>query len=183
MMRRTMKFLHDVGSIGVAGAMLALLVLLANSPDPAAMSEYAAVRSAMRAIADYLFLPSLMLVLVSGLLALAASPVFMNAGWALAKLGFGVIMFEGGLVGVNGPMTREAERALAAVATNEPLAVAGGTMNSEVLAISLLLFVSALNVALAVWRPRQIMFWKKRETQASSEAGKTEPSDASKASA
>lgn len=162
MISRLLKFLHDLGAIGLAGALLALLVMLAGLPDPADMAEYAAVRQAMRAIADWLFLPSLGLVLVSGLFALAANQAYMNSGWALTKLATGIVMFEGGLVAVNGPMRREADRAVKALADNEPLAIAGGTMNSETLAISVLLVVAALNVALAVWRPR----FRKRSAEA-----------------
>lgn len=169
MIGRLLKFLHDLGAIGLTGALLALLVLLAVMPEPAAIAGYAAVRQAMRAIADWLFLPSLGLVIVSGLFALAANQAYMNSGWALTKLATGIIIFEGGLVGVNGPMRREAERAAKALADNEPLAIAGGTMHSETLAVSVLLVVAAVNVALAVWRPR----FRRRTGDAKSDPSQT----------
>ena len=40
-MRRMLKFLHTMGAIGPFGAMTCLLVLLAFTPQPTSLSEYA----------------------------------------------------------------------------------------------------------------------------------------------
>ena len=62
-MRRALKFLHTMGAIGMMGAMACLLVLLAFTPPPTPVSEYAVMRAAMGAIATWIFLPSLGLTL------------------------------------------------------------------------------------------------------------------------
>ena len=99
-MRKTLKFLHTVGAIGYAGAAAALLVLHAQLPDPEDLERFATLRMAMGAVAERILLPSIALVLVSGLLAMAFNRAFHNAGWVWLKLIFGVLVFEGTLVSV-----------------------------------------------------------------------------------
>ena len=153
-MRRLLKFLHTIGSAGLLGAMAALVVLLSLAPAPGALPGYAAIRGAMGAVATWIFLPALAVTLMSGLLAMALNRAYLNAGWAWLKLATGVLMFEGGLVYVQGPMKREAEQSAQALA---------GTLDPAVLAVSLpgergtlwvLLAVATANVALGIWRPR-----------------------------
>lgn len=54
--------------------------------------------------------------LIAGLLALALNRVYQNAGWALAKLATGILVFEWGFVAVLGPMQEEARRSAKALA-------------------------------------------------------------------
>ena len=145
-MRRLVKFLHTLGAIGMTGAMACLLVLLAFLPAPDAAGS-AALRQAMGAIATWIFLPSLALTLVAGLLAMAANRAYQNAGWAWIKLATGVLVFEAGFSGVVGPMQDAAERSAEVAGTAEDAGAATGT-------IWVLLAIAVLNVALGVWRPR-----------------------------
>ena len=147
-MRKLIKFLHTIGAIGMMGAMACLLVLLAWLPaDAAGSADAAAMRQAMGAIASWVFLPSLALTLVAGLLAMAANRGYQNAGWAWIKLATGVLVFEAGFSGVVGPMQDAAARSTEVVGTAEDAGAATGT-------IWVLLAIAALNVALGVWRPR-----------------------------
>lgn len=149
-MRHLIKFLHTLGAIGMMGAMACLLVLLAWLPEPADATASAALRAAMGGIATWIFLPSLALTLVAGLLAMAATRAYQNAGWALTKLATGILVFEGGFAGVVGPLQEAADAALsgdAAAALPQTLASARAT-------IGVLLAIAAVNVALGVWRPR-----------------------------
>jgi hypothetical protein len=114
-MRRLLKFLHTMGAIGLMGAMACLIVLLSLTPPPDALAGYALMRGAMGAVATWIFLPSLALTLVAGLLAVAFHPGFREAGWAWVKLATGVLVFEGGFVGIQGPMQEEARRSAAAL--------------------------------------------------------------------
>ena len=75
-MRYTLKFLHTLGAIGMMGAMACLGVILLYAPPATALAEYAAVRSAMAMVAKWIFMPSLGITLIAGLLAIAASPAF-----------------------------------------------------------------------------------------------------------
>ena len=81
-MRRLLKFLHTMGAVGLMGAMACLIVLLSLTPPPDSLAGYALMRGAMGAVATWIFLPSLALTLVAGLLAVALHPGFREAGWA-----------------------------------------------------------------------------------------------------
>ena len=147
-----------MGAVGLLGAMACLLVLLSAAPPTAALAGYAAVRGAMGAIATWVFLPSLGLSLIAGLLAIAVNRAFHDAGWAWIKLVSGVLLFEGGLQGVQGPMKDEAERSAAALAGHgDPATLAaslGQSLGTERATLWVLLAVATANVVLGIWRPR-----------------------------
>ncbi len=157
-MRRLLKFLHVMGAVGILGSMASLLVLGRAAPPETALAGYAAVRGAMAAVSTWVFLPSLGLSLMAGLLAIAVNRAYHNAGWAWAKLATGVLLFEGGLQGVQGPMRDEAERSAAALAGQaDPTTLAaslGRSIGSERAALWVLLAVATINVVLGIWRPR-----------------------------
>ncbi|MCJ2125468.1 hypothetical protein [Methylobacterium sp. J-077] len=153
-MRRLLKFLHTMGSAGLLGAMAALVVLVSLAPAPAALPGYAAIRGAMGAVATWIFLPSLAVTLMSGLLAMALNRAYLNAGWAWIKLATGVLMFEGGLVYVQGPMKREAEQSARALAGLLDPAALARSLEGERGTLWVLLAVATANVALGIWRPR-----------------------------
>ncbi|WP_128566372.1 hypothetical protein [Methylobacterium crusticola] len=153
-MRRLLKFLHTMGTIGLMGAMASLLVLLGVAPPPASLAGYALMRGAMSAVATWVFLPSLALTLFAGLLAVALTRAFHNAGWAWLKLVTGILMFEGGLVYVQGPMQQEAERSAAALAGRLDPATLAASLAAERGTLWVLLAVSTANVVLGIWRPR-----------------------------
>ena len=69
----------------------------------------------MGGIATWVFLPSIALTLVR-LLAIAVNRAFHSAGWAWAKLATGVLIFEWGFAGIQGPMQQEAELSARALA-------------------------------------------------------------------
>ncbi|MGE8130859.1 hypothetical protein ACQKQD_28145 [Methylobacterium sp. NPDC080182] len=153
-MRRLLKFLHTMGSAGLLGAMASLVVMLSLAPAPSALTGYAAMRGAMGAVATWIFLPALAVTLMSGLLAMALNRAFLNAGWAWVKLATGVLMFEGGLVYVQGPMKQEAEQSARALAGLVDPAVLAVSLTGEHGTLWVLLAVATANVALGIWRPR-----------------------------
>ena len=153
-LRRLLKFLHTMGAIGLLGSMAALLVLSRSAPPQSALAGYAAVRSAMAAVSTWIFLPSLGLSLLAGLLAIAVNRAFHDAGWAWLKLVSGVLLFEGGLQSIHGPMRDEAERSAAALAGHNNPADLAVSLGSERAALWVLLAVATANVVLGIWRPR-----------------------------
>jgi hypothetical protein len=153
-MRRLMKFMHTMGAIGLMGAMACLLVLLSFTPPPAAVSEYALMRAAMAGVATWIFLPSLGLTLVSGLLAIAINRAFHSAGWAWAKLASGVLVLEWSLVGIQGPMQEEAELSARALAQQIDPATLAASLGAEWKSLWVMLAVATANVILGIWRPR-----------------------------
>ena len=153
-----------MGAVGLLGAMACLLVLISVLPPKASLAGsslagsslagYAAIRGAMGVIATWIFLPSLGLSLLAGLLAIAVNRAFHNAGWAWLKLVSGVSLFEGGLQSVEGPMHEEAERSAAALAGHVDPATLAASLGTERATLWVLLAVATANVALGVWRPR-----------------------------
>ncbi len=153
-LRRILKFLHTMGAIGLIGAMASMLVLANVAPPPTSLAGYAAVRGAMGSIASWMFLPSLGLTLIAGLLAIAFNRAYHNAGWAWLKLITGISMFEGGIQGIQGPMQEQAERSAEALAGKLDPATLAGSLGSERATLWVLLAVATANVILGIWRPR-----------------------------
>src|SRR5664279_906189 len=91
--RRSLKALHQISAIGGGDGLAACLVigLTANTASPA---EFAAVRQAIAAIARYVPVPSLAVVRVTGMLAIAATRAYHDAGWAWVKALLGLSVFE-----------------------------------------------------------------------------------------
>ena len=141
------KALHKAASIGYGGGLAACLVidLAADRASPAA---FAAARQIFAAIARYVLVPSMAVVVVSGLIAMIATRGYLDAGWAWVKALLGVSVFEATLL-VAGSSQKQEEFTAAA----DP-AVLGALLRSERNTLWLLIALSAVNVVLAVWRPR-----------------------------
>lgn len=146
--RRSLKALHEIAAIGVGGGLAACLVIGATA-NVASPEGLVASRQAIAAVARYLLVPSLALVLVTGLLAIAATRAYLDAGWAWLKALLGLSVFEATLVSV-GASSRVAE--LTAARTDPSLLAA--LLRSEHNTLWMLLGLSVANVVLAVWRPR-----------------------------
>jgi hypothetical protein len=136
------------------GAIACLLVLMSCAPAPKSLAGYALMHGAMAEIAKWILFPSLVLTIVSGLLAIAINRAFHNAGWAWAKLATGVLILEGGLVYVVGPIQQEAKRSASALAGQLDLATMTGSYGAERGALWVLLAVATANIVLGIWRPR-----------------------------
>jgi hypothetical protein len=99
------------------------VLVLKGPTEP--LVAYAAVRQAIAAITQWLLLPSLLIVLLSGLLAIAATSAFHNAAWAWVKALLGLGIFEGALVTVHASARRAAElAAMAASGQGDPAQLA-----------------------------------------------------------
>ena len=153
-MRRLMKFMHTMGAIGFIGAMACLLVLLSFTPAPASLSEYAVMRQAMAGVATWIFLPSIGLTLIAGLLAMAVNRAYQSAGWAWAKLVSGVLVFEWGFAAIQGPMQQEAELTARALAHEVDPSALAASLGAESGSLWVMLVVATVNVILGIWRPR-----------------------------
>jgi hypothetical protein len=145
--RRALKALHEIATIGVGGG-LATCLIIGMTVDTSSAAAFTASRQAIAAIANYLLLPSMGVVLVSGLLAIAANRGFHNAGWAWLKLLLGISVFEATLLTI-GASTQLAELT-AAQADPELLA---SMLRSERNTLWILIGLTVANVVLAVWRP------------------------------
>ncbi|MCE9657478.1 MAG: hypothetical protein K8R60_02890 [Burkholderiales bacterium] len=146
--RRSVKALHQISAIAGGGGLAACLVI-GLTANAASQSEFIGARQAIAAIARFVLVPSLAVVLVTGLLAIAATRAYHDAGWAWVKALLGLSVFEATLLTV-GASVRQAELAAAAA---DPGLLAS-LLHSERNTLWLLLALSVANVVLAVWRPR-----------------------------
>jgi hypothetical protein len=153
MYRRALKALHEIGSVGVLGSLAACVVLVATAPTDSLVG-YAAVRQGIAEISTWLLVPSLAITLITGLAAIAANDVYINAGWAWAKALLGISMFEGTLLTIGGSARRAAElSALAAEGQGDP-AMLAEVIRTEWGGLWIMIALSIANIVLAVWRPR-----------------------------
>ena len=150
-LRLTAKALHDIASIAFGGGLVACLVinLIASRMS---ISEFAASRQVFAAIAQYVLIPAVAVVALSGLVAMMATRGYQDAGWAWVKavLGISVLVATFRVVGSS---TTSSE--LAAVAA-DPGALAV-LLRSERNMLWLLIALCVVNVVLAVWRPKMMI--------------------------
>ena len=146
-LRLSAKALHELASIAFGGGLAACLVIdmVAVHASPEA---FATGRHLFAAIAKDVLVPSMIVVATSGLIALAATRAYMDAGWAWLKALLGLSLFEATLL-VMGSSQKQAE----IMATTDPALVAA-VLRSERNTLWFLIALSAANVVLAVWRPR-----------------------------
>ncbi len=109
--------------------------------------------STMVQITTWIFIPSLILTLIAGLLAIAVNPAFHDAGWAWAKAATGILIFEGGLH-VLGSIQEEAKRSAQVLANLPSAAHVDRLVSSERNTLWMMLAITIANIALGVWRPR-----------------------------
>lgn len=147
---------HHLGSAGMIGAYAACLALVTFAPEPSASLEaYAASRASIAIVCKWILVPSLLLVLVSGLAALGANPAYHDAGWAWLKALTGLAMFEGTLLTVDSTARQAAELTAAAAASGMLDTVRLESLISrEQGGLWGLLAIAIANVVLGVWRPR-----------------------------
>jgi len=153
MLRKLLKILHEIGAVGVTGSFAACIVLVATAPTHSLVA-YAAARQGIAAVAQWLLVPSLAIVSVSGLLAIAANKAYVDAGWAWLKAFLGISMFEGTLLTVAASARRAAELSAMAVAGHSDPAELAQILRTERGGLWLLLGLSLANIVIAVWRPR-----------------------------
>lgn len=170
MLRKLVKAFHEIGACGYLGALAVCIVLAATASD-ATLADYGAVRRGIALITQWILVPSLLLVVVSGLLAIAVHRPFIDARWAWMKALLGIVVFEGTLVNIDGTAQQLASIAAAAVETAAAAAVDTGTasgtdtpsneravvaalLRTEWLGSWTMVALSLVNVLLAVWRPR-----------------------------
>ncbi len=131
-MRRLLKFLHSVGAAGLMGGAAALALALMAGGGLAAIGK----------IAVWIVAPSLLVTMVSGLLAMVVHPPFQDAGWVWAKAASGILVFQAGLH-ILGPI-----QAVSKTGASAQL------LHAEANMLWLLFVVCLANIALGIWRPR-----------------------------
>jgi len=135
------------------GAAAALAVVLMLAPTSISSPSYVALVAATAQVATWIIGPSMVLTILSGLLAMVVTPAFQDAGWVWVKAATGILILQAGLH-VLGPIQEEARRASATLLEGADPAGAARLFEAEVNTLWVLLAVSVVNIALGVWRPR-----------------------------
>jgi len=154
--RKFLKILHTTGSFGMAGGIIAYMFLVRYGPELAVSADYVNLREAIHLASRWVITPSMMFVMVSGLLAMAVHHPFQNALWVWSKALMGLLIFEAVLASVDGPARRAAAAARDALDGQMTLEGLESAVRDHWGALWMLLALSVVNVVLAIWRPRML---------------------------
>ena len=144
------KTIHDIASMGFGGALAACLAI-DLTVNVAAPDQFLAARQVFGVIAQFVLVPAMAVVVVSGLIALAATRGYRDAGWAWVKafLGMGVFMAT-----LHVAASAGAQSELSVAAATADLPTLQRLLKAERSTLWLLIVLSVVNVVLAVWRPK-----------------------------
>jgi hypothetical protein len=150
--RRAVKLLHVLGSTAYTGGLVAYMLLLATA-TPGSIEELSVLRQGVATISHWIIMPSLVVVLVSGLFALVVHHPFQQARWVWIKVILGLPMFEGTLLVVDSTAQRAAARTAEAAANG-----VDGVLLQQLLQIEWtgywgILALAIANIVISVWRP------------------------------
>ena len=151
-MKNLLKTLHIVSAVGFAGA-VAVSMLLAATVDDSTGTSFAAGRRAISTVASTITLPSLVLLVVTGMLLMVRQPSFLEARWAHLKALIGAVVAGIALLVVQPAITRMDGLAQAAVQGQPVLGPASTALRAELIGGAACLVLCLLAIALAVWRP------------------------------
>lgn len=153
-MKRLLKFIHSLSAIGLTGGLAAYMLVLAAAPDNAELAAYAALRTSLAFVSKWMIVPSMLLVILSGLIAMIVSYKFMEMPWVWIKALTGLLIFEATLASIDAPAQQAATAMAQAVAGEIDAQTLTKLVRNEWGAWWVLFGLSVLNVALATWRPR-----------------------------
>ena len=152
--RQIVKILHTLGSIGLAGGLGAFMIAIAVGPEAGVGPEYAEMRQGLASMSKWLILPSMLVSLTSGLLAMVVHYPFSNMGWVWVKALLGLLVFEASLASIDRP-AKDAATATAKFQQGEiDVATMMSLIDDKWVAWWILMGIFAANVVLAIWRPR-----------------------------
>lgn len=152
-LRRLLKFLHTTAGAGLTGGAAALALVLLLTPVSIDDASYTALIVGTSHIAAWVIGPSMVVTVITGLLAMVAHPPFQDAGWVWVKAATGILVLLAGLH-IIGPLQEEAARAARGLADSSDAAEVARLFQAEINTAWVMLGVSIANIALGVWRPR-----------------------------
>ncbi|NJK88777.1 MAG: hypothetical protein HC923_04845 [Myxococcales bacterium] len=154
-MKRTLKFLHEIGTVGVMGA-VSVMLILSSFGKGLPIEDHAILREVIRLTSRLLLIPSLLIVLASGLIAMAVHKPYHNAGWVWAKLVTTPLVLEATLIAIDGPAQIAAKlSAKAAAGDAAAMTALEKVLRHEQGGLWVALFLYTANVALGVYRPKK----------------------------
>jgi hypothetical protein len=153
--KMTLKIFHTLAAAGLIGGLGAYMLMLVFAPQETP-ADYADLRETIKAISDYLLLPSLALALVTGLLAMVVHHPFQDRGWVWIKAASGILMFKGVLTIVSAKAAHAADMARRIAEGTAPPDALDQLIGLEWGTLWAVMAISVANVVLGVWRPKRI---------------------------
>lgn len=154
MLKRALKLLHTLSAIGFAGGLAAYMLILNGAPEISASAQYLVLREALASLANLVIVPSMVIGVTSGLLAMAFHFPFHDAPWVWAKALSGVLLFEASLMSIDAPAEQAANAVAKAINGDIDPATLSDLVHDEWVAMWTVLALAVANVVLAIWRPR-----------------------------
>lgn len=151
-MKKLLVFFHTVSMTGFSSAIIINLVIFFPDSDLAGTFSSKANRDMLHILNSWILLPSMLVILLSGLFSIANHTPFHNSGWAWLKAALGILLFEGTLLGVIGPVENLIE--IINIGDKENYE-SGIKLAKQIWSTSwLILGLIVINIWLAIWRPR-----------------------------
>ena len=153
MFGRLIKLAHFLSLIGFVGGLAASLVL-ADFADSAPPGVLAALRMSIATVGETLVVPSLVTLVITGMLLVVARPHLIHARWVWAKALVGVIVAATILAGLQPLVLALASMSATGALGDAPPGPLASTVETERWAAYLTLANVVAAVVIAVWRPR-----------------------------
>ncbi len=143
-----------MSTIGLSAAILVSILVLHNLDFLATLTSNLNIFKILVHINSWVLLPSLICVVISGLISIAVHTPFHNAGWAWLKAALGLVLIEGTLISIIGK-TKLIYQQIAGI-DGEPLNQITLTQHSGGLKIALWVILALIvaNIILGIWRPK-----------------------------
>ena len=152
MWKNLLKLLHFASLAGLGGGIVVILVLL-DTIDATSPSAVASMHAAIALVCGGLVVPSLVVLLLTGMLLVVARPQLINARWVWAKAFVGLIVAATILAGFQ-PLVNALASMSSTGALGTPPGPLADTVETERWAAYLTLANVVAAMAIAVWRPR-----------------------------
>jgi Serine aminopeptidase, S33 len=153
MWKNLLKLLHFASLAGLGGGVVVILVLL-DTIDATSPAAVAGMHAAIALICSGLVVPSLVVLLLTGMLLVVARPHLISARWVWAKALVGVIVAATILAGLQPLVLALASMSATGALGDAPPGPLASTVETERWAAYLTLANVVAAVVIAVWRPR-----------------------------
>lgn len=153
MWKNLIKLLHYASLVGLAGGVIVSLVL-ADTIDATSPSATAGMHAAIALICGGVIVPSLVMMLLSGMLLVIARPRLIAARWVWAKAALGVVTGAVILLALQPAVKAAASMAATGALGDAPLGPLAAVVASEHAAAWWILGLILVAMVVAVWRPR-----------------------------
>ncbi|MGE5160807.1 MAG: hypothetical protein ACM3O5_04795 [Betaproteobacteria bacterium] len=153
MWKNLLKLLHYASLAGLGGGIVVILVLL-DTIDATSPASAAGMHAAIALVCGGLVVPSLVVLLLTGMLLVVARPQLISARWVWAKALVGVIVAIAILAGFQPLVLALASMSATGALGDAPPGPLASTVETERWAAWLTLANIVVAMAIAVWRPR-----------------------------